>query len=43
MHGRPLIEAATAASLLAGVLVGRLIADRAFPADELDLPLTVAR
>ncbi len=39
VKGVPVIEAATVVSMLAGVLVGLLIADSAFPADELDLPV----
>ena len=37
--GAPVIEATAAASMLAGVLVGLLIADSSFPAEELDLPV----
>jgi hypothetical protein len=33
------IEATTVVSMVAGVLVGLLIADSSFPADELDLPV----
>jgi hypothetical protein len=39
VKGVPLIEATTVVSMLAGVLVGLLIADSAFPADEFDLPV----
>jgi hypothetical protein len=35
--GVPALEAASAVSMLAGMLVGLLIADRALPVDELDL------
>jgi hypothetical protein len=40
VEGVPALEAAAAASLLSGVLVGLLIADSALPSDELDLPVT---
>ena len=38
VKGDPMFEASTALSMMAGVLVGLLIADSATPADELDLP-----
>ena len=40
VRGLPVIEAASASSMLAGVLVGLLIADSTLPAQELDLPIT---
>jgi hypothetical protein len=40
VEGAPLLEAATKASMLSGVLLGLLIADSALPSDELDLPVT---
>jgi hypothetical protein len=40
VKGLPVYEATTAVSMMAGVLVGLLIADSAFPAEELDLPTT---
>jgi len=39
VKGAPVIEATAVASMLAGVLVGLLIADSSFPAEELDLPV----
>ena len=39
VRGVPIIEATTVVSMLAGVLVGLLIADSALPADKLDLPV----
>jgi len=39
IKGAPVIEATAVASMLAGVLVGLLIADSSFPAEELDLPI----
>src|SRR5947209_20061729 len=39
VKGEALLEAHTAVSMVAGVLVGLLIADSAMPADELDLPV----
>jgi hypothetical protein len=42
VKGAPILEAATVVSMLAGVLVGLLIADSAFPAEELDLPVADA-
>lgn len=39
VKGVPVIEATTVVSMLAGVLVGLLIADSAFPADKLNLPV----
>ncbi len=39
VRGVPVIEATTVVSMVAGVLVGLLIADSSFPADELDLPV----
>ncbi len=38
----PVLEATTLVSMLAGVLVGLLIADSALPAEQLDLPLPAA-
>lgn len=43
VEGVPTLKAASAVSMLAGVLIGFLIADSAFPADGLDLPVTPAR
>ena len=40
VKGLPVVEAASASSMLAGVLVGLLIADSTLPAEELDLPVT---
>src|SRR4051794_39018358 len=40
VEGVPALEAAAAASILSGVLVGLLIADSALPRDELDPPGT---
>jgi hypothetical protein len=42
VQGLPTIEATAVASMLAGTLVGLLIADSEFPAEELDLPVTAA-
>lgn len=42
VKGLPVLEATAAASMLAGVLVGLLIADSALPAEELDLPVAPA-
>ena len=39
VKGAPIFEATTVVSMLAGVLVGLLIADSTFPAEELDLPV----
>jgi hypothetical protein len=39
VKGVPALEAASAVSMLAGVLVGLLIADSALPVEELDLPV----
>ena len=39
VEGLPGLEATAVASMLAGVLVGLLIADSALPAEELDLPV----
>lgn len=43
VKGVPIAEATTVVSMLAGVLVGLMIADSAFPAEELDLPVLDAR
>jgi hypothetical protein len=43
VDGLPALEAAAAASMLSGVLVGLLVADSALPSDELDLPVTRPR
>jgi hypothetical protein len=43
VEGLPALEAAAAASMLSGVLVGLLVADSALPSDELDLPVTRGR
>lgn len=43
VEGLPALEAPVAASMLAGVLVGLLIADSAFPAEEFDLPVAPSR
>ena len=43
VRGVPVLEATTVVSMLAGVLVGLLIADSSLPADELDLPVIPAR
>jgi hypothetical protein len=40
LDGVPALEAAAAASMLNGVLVGLLLADSALPREELDLPVT---
>lgn len=42
IKGQPLLEAAAATSMLAGVLVGLMIADSSLPAEELDLPVVPA-
>ncbi|HEY1516998.1 MAG TPA: hypothetical protein VGF91_11305 [Solirubrobacteraceae bacterium] len=42
VKGVPVIEATTLVSMLAGVLVGLLIADSSFPAEEFDLPVRPA-
>lgn len=39
VKGVPVLEAAALTSMLAGVLVGLMIADSALPAEELDLPV----
>jgi hypothetical protein len=39
VKGAPLLEATAVTSMLAGVLVGLLIADSALPSEELDLPV----
>jgi hypothetical protein len=39
VRGIPALEAASAVSMLAGVLVGLMIADSALPVEELDLPI----
>lgn len=39
VRGVPEIEATASVSMVAGVLVGLLIADSALPAEELDLPV----
>ena len=39
VRGVPVIESTAATSMLAGVLVGLLIADSALPGEELDLPV----
>ncbi len=39
VKGEPLLEATAVASMLAGVLVGLMIADSTLPAEELDLPV----
>jgi hypothetical protein len=39
VKGAPVLEATALTSMLAGVLVGLLIADSALPAEELDLPV----
>ncbi len=43
VKGVPAFEATTAAAMLAGVLVGLLIADSALPTEELDLPVAPTR
>lgn len=40
VKGLPVLEATTAVSMMAGVLVGLLIADSALPDQELDIPVT---
>lgn len=42
LKGAPVLEATAIASMLSGVLVGLLIADSSFPAQELDLPVADA-
>jgi len=42
IKGEPLLEAAAVTSMLAGVLVGLMIADSTLPAEELDLPVVPA-
>lgn len=42
VKGDPLLEVGTAMSMVAGVLVGLLIADSTLPSDELDLPAAAA-
>jgi hypothetical protein len=39
VRGVPALEAASAVSMLAGVLVGLLIADSALPVEDLDFPI----
>lgn len=39
VDGAPLLEATAVASMLAGVMVGLMIADSTLPAEELDLPV----
>jgi hypothetical protein len=39
VNGHPALEAAASSALLAGALVGLLIADGAMPGDELDVPV----
>jgi hypothetical protein len=39
VEGLPALEAAAAASMMCGVLVGLLIADSTLPSDELNLPI----
>ena len=39
VKGLPVIEATTVVSMIAGVLVGLLIADSALPVEELELPV----
>jgi hypothetical protein len=39
VKGEPVLEATALASMLAGVLVGLMIADSTLPAEELDLPV----
>src|SRR5436305_13931495 len=41
VKGNAVVEASAAMSMVAGALVGLLIADSALPADEIDLPLVV--
>jgi hypothetical protein len=43
VKGLPAMEAVAVGSMLAGVLVGLLIADSALPAEELDLPVLPSR
>lgn len=43
LKGVPALEATSALSMLAGVLVGLLIADSALPVEELDLPVVRTR
>jgi hypothetical protein len=42
VNGAPILEAATVVSMLAGVLVGLLIADSPFPAGQLDVTIVDA-
>lgn len=42
VRGAPVLEATALSSMLAGVLVGLLIADSTLPAEELDLPVVPA-
>ena len=42
VEGAPMLEAAALASMLAGVMVGLMIADSTLPAEELDLPVVPA-
>jgi hypothetical protein len=42
VQGAPVLEATATMSMLAGALVGLLIAESALPADELDLPVVVS-
>ena len=39
VRGEPVIESTATSSMLAGVLVGLLIADSSLPGEELDLPV----
>ena len=43
VKGAPVLEATAVTSMLAGVLVGLLIADSALPSEELDLPVAPPR
>lgn len=43
VRGEPVLEATGLASMLAGVLVGLMIADSTLPAEELDLPVVPTR
>jgi hypothetical protein len=42
VKGAPVLEATALTSMLAGVLVGLMIADSTLPAEELDLPVVPA-
>lgn len=42
VEGAPVLEATAVASMLAGVMVGLMIADSTLPAEELDLPVVPA-